>query len=412
MLTREQTRKFNAIIDEMGASLDISETEFDNAVKSYEAVGKQLSKSGSLLQPYDPEILPQGSFMIGTMIKPINKNDDLDIDLVCQLRNKPYSWTQYTLKEQVRTQLEENDVYRKLLQHPDGKRCWTLRYREGSERGNYHMDILPCIVDTGYRIMLEKAFSNYEMSAVEQLAIRITDKTRLDYTSEKDHQQWLKSNPFGYAKWFFSRASLGAQTRLYSLNEAVRPVPKFQTAKFPLQRVVQILKRHRDIKFARPQDKDDKPISIIITTLASQAYKGETDVIMALQNVVRDMHLYIEDVREPSGRIVKWVRNPANTVENFADKWAQHPNRQIKFLNWLAEVNRDIERATKAGSDQLIMESLEQPFGSDLVKAAFDSLAGRSIVSPTTRFMSGTLPKDITAELPSRPPQTKREGFQ
>lgn len=42
-----------------------------------------------------------------------------------------------------------------------------------------------------------------------------------------------------------------------------------------LQRIVQILKRHRDIMF---NGDEDKPISIIITTLASRAYRGETNL--------------------------------------------------------------------------------------------------------------------------------------
>lgn len=54
------------------------------------------------------------------------------------------------------------------------------------------------------------------------------------------------------------------------LAESVRAVPKYQSNKTPLQRAVQILKRHRDIMFAGDED---KPVSIIITTLAAKAYQ-------------------------------------------------------------------------------------------------------------------------------------------
>ena len=68
-------------------------------------------------------------------------------------------------------------------------------------------------------------------------------------------------------------------------------VPAYKEKKSPLQRVVQILKRHRDLMF---NGDESKPISIIITTLAARAYNKETDVLDALVNVVNSMERYIE----------------------------------------------------------------------------------------------------------------------
>ena len=410
MLTREQKKKFNAILEELGSSLDISQTEFDAAVKSYKAVGTQLSKDGSLLQPYHPEILPQGSFLLGTMVKPINKTDDLDIDLVCQLRGKPAHWTQFSLKQKVGDQIKENKVYKDLLVYPDGKRCWTLKYRENSDSDKYHMDILPSIVDTGYRIILEKAFASAELTQLDNLAIRITDKDRPDYNSEQNHLNWLKSNPFGYARWFYSRATLANKS--FSLRESIQPVPKFQTVKLPLQRVVQILKRHRDMMFTKPTDKDDKPISIIITTLASKSYKGEIDIIEALQNIVRTMHEHITEVNGLNGRKVKWIANPVNESENFADKWIRHPQRETNFYKWLDQLRKDIGNITIQDNNRYIMESLEKPFGSDVVRKAFNNLDRSTLLTSTSGALSAMTSKKIEAELPGKLPQPKREGFQ
>src|SRR5690606_21971300 len=115
MLTRDQKKKFNAILEELGSNLDISQTEFDAAVQSYQAVGKHLSDSNSSLRPYEPEILPQGSFLLGTAIKPISKTDDLDIDLVVQHRVKPYDWTTFILKQKVGDQLKRHKTHKELL---------------------------------------------------------------------------------------------------------------------------------------------------------------------------------------------------------------------------------------------------------------------------------------------------------
>ena len=38
---------------------------------------------------------------------------------------------------------------------------------------------------------------------------------------------------------------------------------------------------------------------------------------------------------------VFWVPNPVNDKENFADKWAEHPERRHKFTAWLAQAEKD-----------------------------------------------------------------------
>ena len=85
MLTKEQKQQLSDIVEELGKTLDITKEQYDAAVKSYKYVGEWLSKEDSPLATYSPEILPQGSFLLQTMIRPINEEDDLDIDIVCKL---------------------------------------------------------------------------------------------------------------------------------------------------------------------------------------------------------------------------------------------------------------------------------------------------------------------------------------
>ena len=366
MLTPEQKKQFSDLLEALGQELDISKEQYDAVVKSYQAVGNQLSKEGSLLSPYKPEILPQGSFLFGTMIKPVNEKDDLDIDLVCKLTGKQPSWTQYNLKQKVGDQLKENTVYRKMLKE-EGRRCWTLVY---SDSANYHMDILPSIVDSGYQMILENAFLNSKTTDLNELAIRITDRFRDDYYSETDHKIWLKCNPFGYAKWFTNEASIDLSKRI-TLSESIKPVPQYQKDKLPLQRVVQILKRHRDLLF---NGDEDKPISIIITTLAARAYQKETSIIDALLNVIDRMHLFIKEKFNPkTGRMIKWIGNPVNEEENFADKWEEAPQKEKNFELWLQAVKTDVRQALDQKDKGLhsVMESLKSPFGEKSVSLAF-----------------------------------------
>jgi hypothetical protein len=392
MLTTEQKKQFSDILEELGKSLDISETQYDSAVKSYEAVGAWLAKEDSSLAPYMPEILPQGSFLFGTMVRPVNDTDDLDIDLVCQLKGKNAYWTQDDLKQKVGNRLKDHDIYKALLDK-EGRRCWTLRYREGTQnaKGKYHMDILPCIVDSDYRILLEKAFSTTELRGLDKLAIRITDNLELNYYSETDHHLWLKSNPFGYARWFYQQAILDF-VKAFSINEAVRPLPKYQKEKLPLQRAVQILKRHRDMMF---NGDENKPISIIITTLAGQAYCKETNVLEALTNIVGRMENYIQEYNPHTGIKMKWIANPVNDQENFADKWIETPEKQRNFYRWLEQVKSDLLKALQQQGNGVhrIQESLEKPFGKDVVTKAFSNWSDNLLKqreSGTLKMASGT----------------------
>lgn len=156
MLTQEEKKQFSEILETLGETLDITETQYNTAVSSYGAVGEWLAKPESSLAPYKPVVRPQGSFMLGTMIKPICEDDDLDIDLVCELTGKNPQWTQYHLKQVVGNRLKANETYKNMLDR-EGRRCWTLMY---SDSANYHMDILPSLVCSGYNIVLEKAFSD------------------------------------------------------------------------------------------------------------------------------------------------------------------------------------------------------------------------------------------------------------
>lgn len=375
MLTQEEKKQFSEILETLGETLDITETQYKAAVSSYGAVGEWLAKPESLLSPYKPIIRPQGSFMLGTMIKPICEDDDLDIDLVCELSGKNPQWTQHHLKQAVGNRLKANGTYKNMLVE-EGRRCWTLTY---SDNANYHMDILPSLVCNGYNIVLEKAFSATALDKdYESLAIRITDNKQNNYYSDTIAENWMKSNPFGYGRWFFNAADVFSLRKSIMLSETVSPVPKYSKDKLPLQRVVQILKRHRDMMFNGDKD---KPISIIITTLASRAYNKETSIIDALMNVVSNMRNYIESRYDSStGRIIKWISNPVNPEENFADKWVEHPQREKNFYKWLDQVGQDIQAIVQQRGLYNISESMKKPFGEKVVTKTFSAFGEKNLI--------------------------------
>lgn len=370
MLSFEQNKQFHEILEELSKNLDITPAQYEAAVKSYQFVGEWLSRPESLLAPYAPDIEPQGSFLLGTMTRPIHEEDDLDVDLVCRLTGKNWSWTQYDVKKIVGDRLKQHDTLKRMLDK-EGRRCWTLVHRD---EARFHLDILPSIVSTGYKLLFEQKLYSDSLQDVEKLTIRITDNKMLNYHTATDIIEWLKSNPFGYALWFKIRCQIGL-TKLFSLNEAIKPIPPQQQQKLPLQIIVQLLKRHRDIMF---NGDDDKPISIIITTLAAKAYRQQTNVIDGLINVVNTMENFIEQRMDGKGRWIKWISNPVNPAENFADKWPDAPNKQANFYKWLSKVKTDFgQLITQRGPDiQLTMADL---FGKRDVTKTFSNITDAAL---------------------------------
>jgi hypothetical protein len=141
-----------------------------------------------------------------------------------------------------------------------------------------------------------------------------------------------------YAGWFNDRAALPT-TKIMSLRESVESLPEHVTKQEPLKRIVQILKRHRNMMYGGD---DDKPISIIITTLAAKAYQKETNIVTAPLNILNRMASFME-LRPSSvnSRMIKWVGNPVNDVENFADKWPDEPVKEDNFYAWLDKAKED-----------------------------------------------------------------------
>lgn len=366
--TVEKRKELNNLFQQIAEGLDITETQFNNLVRSYNAVGKYLEEDDSF-KAYRPVVTPQGSLRLGTIIQPITEDGDIDVDLVYRLNGKSPIWTQKDIKQLVGKRLKEHGTYSGMLDKEEGRRCWTLLYRQDSDNAKerYHMDILPSVSDSEFNRRYESIrIREYSPQTIDQIAIRITDNQDPDYGRSTDITEWLKSNPDGYALWFAHRCKSMTEKR-ENLFEAVMPIGKYVKEKTILQRIVQILKRHRDIMF---KDDEDKPISIIITTLAAKAYNGESSLLEGLYNVVGTMESHIK--RNPNGEFV--ISNPVNPEENFADKWPKHPKRRENFFKWLRQVKSDMDNIINARGLQL-RENVGSAFGEDFSKKMFNSMA-------------------------------------
>lgn len=373
--------QLSKLFQHLAESLDISESRYKQAEERYQAIGNWLRRDESIVSKYNSDIYTQGSFRLGTVIKPITDEEDYDIDLVCEVGLTKRQVSQKQLKDLVGHEIKSYAQANSMNTPPENcRRCWKQNYADGAQ---FHMDILPALPDsTSFKSLLENKGLSADWT---ELAVAITDKTLPNYAEIND--AWLCSNPKGYAEWFKERMKVQFNARRMRLAESIRAnvedVPEYKV-KTPLQRAIQILKRHRDLMFPEKNQKDDKPISIIITTLAAQAYNNEADLLDALVNIVNGMPSYIQTRNGEA-----WVENPTNPTENFADKWKEHPQREVRFRKWLLQVSDDLKEAVESGDIHIAGRLLKHHLGEKSINESLKQFPNVKTSQSTPLTLSG-----------------------
>jgi len=355
------------LLESIVESLELPDSAYKKAKSRYENISEWFSRDGAPYKDNKPHIFSQGSFRLGTAIYPIDENEPYDLDLACELQvgiaKSVYS--QQLFKSQMGKEIEAYRVAKGIKAPKEEKhRCWRLNY---ADELSFHMDIVPCIpADESKKKLIcgsIKTFGESEFVAdtVSKLTVSITDDRHPQYSQICD--KWFISNPEGYAKWFefrMKQAERLLKERVILFKAAnIDELPTFMW-KTPLQRCVQILKRHRDQMFKDDNKADFKPISIIITTLTAKAYGGETDINEAMQKILSTM-----------GQLVNTsfpkVPNPVNpNGEDFAEKWAENRQLEESFWIWLKQAQDDFQEIGEAIDEGIVMGQASKKFSINL----------------------------------------------
>lgn len=348
------TNQLNNFFLKISEELDIPNSLFDRAETSYLELGKYISNHCNS----SVNIYTQGSFRLGIVIRPLSDEDVYDLDLVCEVKETS-SITPKDLKKMVGDILRDSKRYSLMLE--EKKRCWRIEY---SDEAQFHMDITPAIP--------HKSSTGF---------ILVTNK------NEEGSYSFSDSNPKGYSGWFEKRKATTVMIQKAASfgTKEVEPIKtENNKIKLPLQRAIQILKRHRDKTFEH--NPDFRPISIIITTLAAHAYKGEMGVYDALQSILENMSSFI---KINNGNY--YILNPSNQQENFADKWNIEPNRAKACFDWIEKVKNDVLMVSSTITDDLSI--LGESFGKtviDRVISATYPIAHNSDL-PVSEYSSPTI---------------------
>ncbi len=312
----DKVRKLGMVFDSLAEELNITNTMLDKAETAYNALGEYIKSAND---EWDVAIYPQGSFELGTVIKPLNEDEQYDVDLVVLVKH-PY-YDAETLRKQVLELLKNHGRYEGKIENK--KPCIRIQYADSAQ---FHMDIA----------------SAQDTTNKGDTSVNIA---RFD---GEDTYYYDISNPKGYVEWFKKTMQFEELQKSRSvLNEyAQTDVQELKLSRMrtPLQKAVQILKRHRDIYFANRYNSDDRPSSIIITTLCAKAYEDtrgqfqKENVYLTVVNMINQFQYYIK--RNSEGKY--YLENPSNTQENFLKKWNDNPNLVLAFREWITKAQEDI----------------------------------------------------------------------
>jgi hypothetical protein len=377
------------LMDAIVEALDIPKSLYEKAAARHKSVGEWFCRPQSRLTAFDPQVSLQGSFRYGTVNRPLLEGERYDLDNVTRLNLSKARMTQKQLKELHGLEVKDYAKAHSMLEPVEEKnRCWRLNYTDEVE---FHLDTLPCVPEEAH--LVNGLIQRGVPADLAQLSIAITDIRHPGY--QQLTHAWPSSNPRGFALWFEQRLRPVAEARIRRLVESrvyasVDDVPPYEW-KTPLQRAIQILKRHRDVMFR--EHPDLAPISMIITNLAAHAYRGEPDVWSALDGIVSRMGQYVS-------REAPRVPNPADPAEDYADRWARNPALERNFWAWHEQVRLDLARLVSEVDANAVEKEVRRLFNVTVSRSALSgALAGAPaiVTTPAPFVQIGTAPRPWSA---------------
>jgi hypothetical protein len=386
----QQRRAITGILEYAISSLELTQVQRADVEATYHECGEHLAlKLGRT--KISGEIFPQGSMRLGTVIRPLrNITDVFDLDVVFLLLLPSSGKLPSNFRDDVGSHLRQkyNGTVKPLA------KGWRLDF---SKERDYHLDVIPAMISsTGGNI------------------IAITDSNN-----------WRDSNPRDYATWFESRAKLQPRFAVEAMAKegailanraSIEPLPEHTPFKQPLQRIVQIAKRHRDYYFSRVnKDSSQMPASIVLTTLLakayercvnSRAYESGFDLMLSC---VEDMPNYFDQMplSEAISQEVYILRNPSLSSENLVEKWKDRRLAQA-FRDWHGSLMVFLRAIIGTDSDprRLLTETL----GDKPINAAFAKQASTFNSARENRLLTINTTSGLTLGSSSIVPRHKIHG--
>lgn len=314
------------------SDISLSASQYETIEDRYSQLQKILTGSTNPLLA-GAHILPQGSMRLRTTINPVKDAPKdlgtIDADAIVWLPNAGHADANTVLVAIEQRFREGSRVQSEIVQLRRG-----IRIEYADENPGFHVDVTPARAVQG----------NGDSAGQGKLEVpdRVTG--------------WKASSPIPYANWLHSASTQQISLELYKslainrssdvlMDSATQePLPSYQDYDKldPLRATIKLLKRHRDEWAIETGNEDYRPISAVITTLATHAYlkvvkESRLNPVTPIDAILKIVEKIPEEIRLLGGNY--YVMNPRDQGENFAEKW-NRPDGGHKYCqafdNWHA----------------------------------------------------------------------------
>ena len=335
--------------------ISLSEAQYEKINDRYSQLEKILNASDNPLLA-EAHIFVQGSMRLKTTIKPVSGApedlDTIDADAIIWL---PHA--QGAGAKEVLDAIEERFKAGSRVQEEIKQLRRGIRIVYADENPGFHIDVTPA------RAINENPQDNGEGKL--EVPDRVTG--------------WKASSPIPYSNWLqvasmktISLEHLVVAKSHRTYDAATQdPLPQYEEYldQDPLRATIKLLKRNRDEWAIRTKNDNYRPISAVITTLATHAY---LDVVQESQSKpLRPLDAILEIVRRMTDHIHHrgsecLVCNPADSGENFAEKWNRpldgHSYRRA-FQEWHENASASVSLGLESLSAESFAKAIKENFG-------------------------------------------------
>lgn len=295
--------------------VNLNQRRLDRLEKSVGAVNSYLKDH---LTGYQ-KVERQGSYALGTLIKPVDENDEYDADIQIVMNPNP-KWQAKDYINEIHRTLKQNDNYADKVRLKT--RCVTIDYA-----GDFHLDVVPCVTISGKHCICNRIDNSFEE----------TDGT-------------------GYRDWF------NEQSRITGGH---------------LKRVVRLLKHLRDHK------NNYTAKSILLTTLAGNTIKPVdegTEAVSTVADTLVTVLTRMDDYLQLHPYMPE-IRNPVLPTESFNRHWDQR--RYANFRDRVHSHALTARRAHTEPSRESAVKIWQGLFGEDFGRGSGGSGGGGGGSNPT-----------------------------
>ena len=289
----------------------------------------------------------QGSYALGTLIKPVDDNDEYDADIQIVMNPNP-NWQAKDYVNEIHGTLKQNKNYADKLRLKT--RCVTIDYA-----GDFHLDVVPRVTFGGRHYVCNRIDNKFEE----------TDGT-------------------GYRDWF------NEQNRITGGN---------------LKRVVRLLKYLRDHK------NNYTAKSILLTTLAGNTIRPSdegTEAVGTVADTLVTVLTRIDDYLQQHPYMPE-IKNPVLPTENFNRHWDQ--KRYANFRNRVNSHARTAKKALEEPSSEEAIKFWQDLFGEDFGKGSKDGGGGgKQSSGQSGSKASGYVAPAAGIPVARRPQEARRMG--